>query len=56
MKKALQITSLIIKTTLEFIFVCTILLGIGAAVFIIAYTHYSIRNALDSYQAQKETN
>jgi 1,4-dihydroxy-2-naphthoate octaprenyltransferase len=48
-KKIILATNLIVKTVVEFIFVCTIGVAIGLIVFIGAFIYKTIKNAINNY-------
>ena len=49
-KKTVLAINLIVKTTVEFIFVCTIGVAIGVIVFTTSFIYKTIKNAINYYK------
>ncbi len=49
MRKQILILNLIVKTIVELIIVCTLILGVGIIVFVGTYIYKSICNAISEY-------
>lgn len=53
-KKTILVINLIVKTTFEFIFICTIGIAIGLIVFTTSFIYKSIKNAINYYKANSD--
>jgi len=54
-KKTILAINLIVKTAVEFIFVCTIGVAIGVIVFTTSFIYKTIKNAIIYYKDNKES-
>tara|TARA_R110000823_G_scaffold305528_1_gene427664 strand:- start:78 stop:248 length:171 start_codon:yes stop_codon:yes gene_type:complete len=54
-KKIILAINLIVKTAVEFIFVCTIGIAIGIIVFTVSFIYKTIKNAINYYKDHKES-